>query len=134
MELRLSCHFNANHKDSKPQRSSTNIIGTILTMTLVAILPANCVIRPSGDAIFERPLRGRLKKNLAKSESRHGCPPSISSLQQNDPPQSPHFAKMTPLNLLTLQNDPPQSPHLLKNLLPKSVPKSPPLPVIGLLT
>ena len=27
--------------------------------------------------------------------------PSISSLGQNDPPLSPHFAKMTPLNLLT---------------------------------
>ena len=28
---------------------------------------------------------------------------------KNDPPQSPHLSKMTPLNLLTSQNDPHQS-------------------------
>ena len=53
-------------------------------------------------------------KNGRQPFSSQKWPPWISSLGLNDPPQSPHLPKMTPLNLHALQNDPPRSLHLAK--------------------
>ena len=53
-------------------------------------------------------------KNGRQSFSSKKLPSWISSLGLNDPPQSHHLPKMTPLNLHALQNDPPRSLHLAK--------------------